>query len=121
MTKVYSAKWILAMQAEVKGKYDVHHAWEYVTKIPSNRKLMKGKGVFSIKYKDDGSVKLYKARWVGCGYSQIEGVDYNETYGSTLLITPVRLFFAAACIHDWEITEIDTVKAFTQATFEDDE
>ena len=82
---------------------------------------MKSKWVYSVKYNDDGSVKLFKARWVGCGYSQIEGVDYHNTYGSTLPITPVRLFFAAACINDWDVTEIDTVKAFTQAVFDNDE
>ena len=33
----------------------------------------------------------------------------------------MRLFFAAACINDWEITEIDTVKAFSQAVFDNNE
>ena len=46
---------------------------------------------------------------------------YHDTYGSTLPITPVRLFFAAACINDWDITEIDTAKAFTQAVFDNEE
>jgi hypothetical protein len=118
---IYADKWRLAMQAEVKGKFEDNKAWEYVYEIPMGRKVMKGKWVYSIKYNDDGSVKLFKARWVGCGYSQIEGVDYHDTYGSTLPITPIRLFFAAACINDWEITEIDTVKAFTQAVFDNDE
>ena len=94
-----------------------------MTKIPTGRKVMKGKWCFRVKYNDDRSVSSSsrRAAWVGCGYSQIEGVDYHDTYGSPLPITLVRLFFAAACINNWEITENYTVKALTQAVFDNDE
>ena len=118
---IYGPKWLLSMQAEVLGKYTVNKAWKYVKSIPKGRKIMKGKWTFAVKYKDDGSLDRLKSRWVACGYSQIEGVDYNEVYASTLPITPCRLFFAAACLNDWEIEEIDTVLAFSQAEFEQGE
>ena len=98
------------MESELHGKFMINHAWEYVTVIPAGRKVMKGRWPFSVKYNDDGSIKLFKARWVGCGYSQVPGIDFHETYGSTLPITPCRLFFAVACINDWEILEIDTIR-----------
>ena len=39
--KYFCEKWCLAMEAEVKGKYVTNQAWEYVTKIPPGRKVMK--------------------------------------------------------------------------------
>ena len=44
------------METEVKGKYEINHAWEYVTKIPKGCKVMKGKWVFSVKYNEDDSL-----------------------------------------------------------------
>ena len=50
----------------MKGKFEINLAWKYVYEISAGRKVMKGKWVYSVKYNDDGSVKLFKARWVGC-------------------------------------------------------
>ena len=62
---IYAPKWPLAMEAEVKGKFEINLAWKYVYEIPAGRKVMKGKWVYSVKYNDDGSVKLFKARCLG--------------------------------------------------------
>ena len=77
---------------------------------------MKGKWVFTVIYNADGSVKKFKARWVGCGYSQIAGVDsYTETNCTTLATSSYRLFtFATAC-NDDECIEAGVLKAFTCA------
>ena len=78
---IYADKWRLAMEAEVKGKFIVNKAWEYVSeRIPGRQQGDEGQvDPLGHKYNDNGSVKLFKARWVGCGYSQIEGVDYHDT------------------------------------------
>ena len=52
--------------------------------------------MFKVKYKSDGTVDRFKARWVGCGYSQQEGRDYADTYASTLRATSFRLIIAFA-------------------------
>ena len=82
---------------------------------------MKGKWVFKVIYKPDGSVEKFKARWVACGYSHIQGVDYYETYCSTLATASFRMFLAAVCANDDEFIEADVVKAFTQGSMDDTE
>ena len=109
------------MEAEIRGKYEVNRAWELVDHIPANKKAMKGKWIFRVEYYDDGSVKRFKARWVGCGYSQIPGVHYLESYASTLSAESVRIFLACACAADDDLCEADAIRAFTQSKMDVDD
>ena len=43
---------------------------------------------------------LFKARLVGCGYAQEEGIDYQQTFASTIRAVTVRLFFAEVAALD---------------------
>ena len=77
------------------------------------RKAIKGKWVFSVKLKPDKkSIEKFKASYVGCGYSQIAGIDYEETVCSTLCQESLRVLCAATCAADDEMLEMDIVKAF---------
>ena len=46
--------------------------------------VMKSRWVFDFKLGPDGSILKVKCRFVGCGYSQVEGRDYDKTYAATL-------------------------------------
>ena len=43
--------------------------------LPTRKKSVEYKWVYTIKYRDDGSLKRYKTRLVAKGYTQIYGVD----------------------------------------------
>ena len=119
--RIYHDRWREAMIEEIKGKYEINKSWDLVTAkdLPKGRKPMKGKWVFKVEYNDDGSVKRFKARWVGCGYSQIPGIDFNATYASTLRVASFRLFMAMTAVDDNELEEGDVIKAFTQGDMDD--
>lgn len=118
---IYGQKWLAAMKEDIEGKFIVNQSWDLVTadKIPAGRKVMKGKWVFKVEYNDDGSVKRFKARWVGCGYSQIAGVDYGDVFASTVARETVFCFLAGVCIEDLDMEEGDVVKAFTQGEMDE--
>ena len=117
----YAPFWIAAINEEITGKQQngEHCTWTPTpreTMIREGRRPMKTKWVFTIKRNIDGSIEKFKARLVGCGYSQIEGVDYKETFASTIRGTTIRCFFAEAAALDLELELVDVTKAFTQAT-----
>lgn len=80
-------RWLQAMKDEINSITD-HKVFELVPRgaVPAGRKVLKGKWVFSLKRNSEGEIVKFKARFVACGYAQIEGQDYHETTSPTARI-----------------------------------
>ena len=73
--------WLAAMKSDMQKKRENGYA-EYVSEsVPQSKgmRVHKGKWAFVVKYNPDGTVLEFRARWVFCGYSQVEGRDYDDT------------------------------------------
>ena len=57
-------------------------------------------------------IKKYKARLVIRGFQQIEGLDFNETFASTSILSIWRILLALAAKLDLEVEQIDFIGAF---------
>jgi hypothetical protein len=70
--------WQDAMAEEYQSilKNDV---WDIVLR-PEGKSIVTSKWIYKIKHATDGSVEKYKARSVARGFSQVEGIDYEETF-----------------------------------------
>ena len=53
-----------------------------------------------------------KARLVAQGYTQIEGIDFDETFASVARIESIRLLLAVACILNVKLYQMDVKSAF---------
>jgi hypothetical protein len=58
----------------------------------------------------------YKVRLVVCGYSQVYGVDYEETYAPTTPITNILLLLQIAKVKKAVIASFDVTGAFLEGT-----
>ena len=70
-------EWEKAIQIELETLRRMG-TWELMDP-PENRKSITNKWVFVRKYNKDGILQKYKAHLVARGFSQIPGMNYNET------------------------------------------
>jgi hypothetical protein len=113
-----AAEWMAAATTEIKAKM-ANNTYVLVPRPPA-RKVIKTRFVLLRKLNDDGTVKRYSARWVACGYSQVPGIDYHQTFTATAKSTSVRLFLGVCAHLDLEMRVIDVVKAFTTSALHED-
>ncbi|KAF5756686.1 putative RNA-directed DNA polymerase [Helianthus annuus] len=73
-----SKHWKDAMEEDMRA-LEKNNTWEKCV-LPSGKKTVGCRWVFTIKYKPDGTVERYKARLVAKGYTQTYGIDYSETF-----------------------------------------
>ena len=73
-----------------------------------------------MKYNADGSINRYKARLIEKGYTQTQGVDYEETFAPVAKMTTVWTVFALATAKGWHLHQMNVKKAFFQGELEEE-
>nr|GFB56532.1 copia protein [Tanacetum cinerariifolium] len=85
--------------------------WRLVPR-PEGKTIIKSKWIFKKKKDESSLVIRNKARLVAVGYSQQEGIDYDETFASVARIEAIRLFLAYASHKDFTVFQMDVKSTF---------
>jgi hypothetical protein len=78
------------------------------------------KWIDKIKHAADGSIEKYKARFVARGFSQVEGVDYDETFAPVDRYTSIHTIIALAASMGWKLHQMDVKTAFLNGEIEEE-
>ncbi|KAI7933351.1 hypothetical protein MJO29_016913 [Puccinia striiformis f. sp. tritici] len=111
-------RWIEACNNEIKNMKD-KGVYSLQTR-PRNRKVIKGRWVFKVKMLPDGTISKYKARFVAKGYTQEEGVDFDQTFSPTGKPSSLRLLVTLATRENWVIEQMDAVSAFLNSNLDEE-
>ena len=108
-----SDKWLAVSQEEFQGLTEMG-VWKLVDH-PDNCKTIKCRCNYILKA--DGR---YKARFVSKGYTQVQGIDYEETFSLVARYESIRYLLAHAVLLDWEIKAMDVKLAYLHGVLEEE-
>ena len=109
MASEHKAEWEKAMMEEQKA-LTTNKVYSVVESLPPGHRALETKWVF--KLKEDGR---FKARLVARGFRQEFGRDYFDTYAPVIAYATLRLLFAFAAHHDFEVHMMDVITAYLNA------
>jgi hypothetical protein len=96
----------LAMQEELNN-FTRNEVWHLVP-CP-NQNVVGTKWVFRNKQDEHGVMTRNKARLVAKGYSQVEGLDFGETYALVARLESFHILLAYATYHGFKLYQMDVI------------
>ncbi|XP_062107469.1 uncharacterized mitochondrial protein AtMg00820-like [Humulus lupulus] len=93
--------WISSMQDELQ-KFERNEVWTLVPRL-LGANIIGTKWIFRNKTDEVGNVVRNKARLVSQGYTQIEGVDFEQTFAQVARLESIRLLLAMACFMKFKL------------------
>ena len=106
------------MQEEL-NQFTKHYVWDLVPR-PKWFNIIGTKWVFRNKLNEQGEVVRNKARLVAQGYSQQEGIDYNETFAPVTRLESIRLLISFAVQNNITLYQMDVKSAFLNGYIEEE-
>ncbi|GKB86015.1 putative ribonuclease H-like domain-containing protein, partial [Tanacetum coccineum] len=110
--------WIEAIQEELL-QFKLQQVWTLVD-LPHGKRAIGTKWVYKNKKDERGIVIRNKARLVAQGYTQEEGIDYDEVFAPVARIEAIRLFLAYASFKDFVVYQMDVKSAFLYGKIEEE-
>ena len=110
--------WVNAMNEEL-DQIGKNNTWELVPR-PTKKNVIGSKWVFKNKMNEQGQVIRNKARLVCKGYSQIEGLEYDENFSPVARMEAIRMFLAFPCYQDLKVYQMDVKSAFLNGDLEEE-
>ncbi|GKA74339.1 putative ribonuclease H-like domain-containing protein, partial [Tanacetum coccineum] len=102
-----------------RGAYDDEDVWTLVD-LPKGNRAIGTKWIYRNKKDERGIIVRNKARLVTQGYTQEEGIDYDEVFAPVASIEAIRLFLAYASFMGFIVYQMDVKSAFLYGTIEEE-
>ena len=87
---------------------------------PAGKKVVKSTWVLRIKTNELGEIEKYKARVVAKGFSQVEGIDYDQILSSTVRFESIRQMVVLGPSRGLLMHQMDVTTAFLYVPLEEE-
>jgi hypothetical protein len=102
-------RFLVVMQEELNN-FKRNKMWYLVERPKQN--IVGTKWMFCSKQDEHGVVTRNKARLVVKGYSQVEGLNFEETFALVASLESIHILLAYVTHHDFKLYQIDVKNAF---------
>ena len=76
--------------------------------------------MFKTKYHSDGTIEKHKAHLIVKGYSQQQGIDFDDTFSPVARFETVRTLLALAAQLGWLVYQFDVKSAFLNGELQEE-
>jgi thioredoxin reductase len=80
--------------------------------LSSGKKAVGCKWVFTVKQNPEGKVEWYKTQLVAKGYSQMYGIDYDETFAPVTKMSTMRTLNSMVVNDGWKLHQLNVKNVF---------
>ena len=102
--------WQEAMEHEMDSMAK-HSVFSKVPR-PKDGRIIKSGWVFKSKKGPNGEILKYRARFIVKGYSQVAGIDFDQTYSPVIRFDSIRVVLALAGQRRWHCFQLDIRTAY---------
>ena len=110
--------WVEAIHDELL-QFQRNDVWTLVPRSEGEH-IISTKWIFRNKTDEEGNVIRNKAQLVAQGYSQMKGVDYDETFTPIVRMESIRILLALACQLKFKLYQMDVKTAFLNGLLKED-
>ena len=104
------ADWVNSMHEELH-QFFRNDVWELVPR-PKGVNVIGTKWIFKKKLDEHGTVIRNKSRLVAQGYTQVEGIDFDETFAPVARLESIRILLDITSHLNFKLYQMDVKSAF---------
>jgi hypothetical protein len=87
---------------------------------PRDVNVIRTKSVFKNKQGEDGEIVRNKSRLVAQGFSQVEGLDFGETFAPVARLETIRILLAFATSKGFKLYQMDVKSDFLNCIIQEE-
>jgi hypothetical protein len=110
--------WVNVMHEELEN-FERNQVWTLVVP-PRDVNVIGTKWGFNNKQGEDGEIVRNKAHLVAQGYSQVEGLDFGETFAPIAHLEAIRILLAFAASKGFKLYQMDMKNAFLNGVIQEE-
>ena len=96
-----------------------NQVWEVVPRL-EGKMVVGSRWIYKVKHAADRSVEKYKARFVAKGFSQKEGIDYEETFAPVARYSSIQTIISLAVEKRWCGHQMDIKTVFLNRVIQEE-
>ena len=93
--------------------------WDVVPR-QEDKAVVTSKWLYKIKHGFDGNAEKFKARFIPCGFSQKEGVDYDDIFAPMARYTTIQSIITLAATQGWNLHQMDVKTSFLHGAIKEE-
>jgi hypothetical protein len=110
--------WVNAMHEELEN-FERNQVWTIV-EPPRDINVIRTKWGFKNKQGEDGEIVRNKARLVAQGFSQVQGLNFGETFAPIVYLETIRILLAFTTSKGFKLYQMDVKSAFLNGVIQDE-